>query len=117
MLDTSNSPWEYEHYGDISVDFGSNHWERLTSKLIDTSKWKPVGFKFTVDNEGNFVFYIWATPNDASPNEKSETPVRKFKTNITWDEFSKSFVELKAQAFWGRQKVDEFYEVEGEEND
>ena len=112
MLSTSNSQYPYEHYGDLSIDFGSNYWNALTEKHIDKSIWKPVGFKFSINTSGNFVFYIWATSVDATPNEIGEMPITKIKTDISWDEFSKSFVKLNAQAFWGRATVDKFYESE-----
>jgi hypothetical protein len=115
MIETSNSHYPYEHYGDLAVDFGSSYWETLTSKHIDTSKWKPTGFNFHVNNEGHFSFYIWAIPINSTPNDKGEIPIKKIKTDMTWEEFSNSFVSLNAQLFWGRQGVDKFYELNDNE--
>lgn len=112
MLNNSKTHYPYEHYGDISVDFGSSYWEALVNKHLDTKKWRAQGFQFKVNNEGKFSFFIWATPIGSSQNEKGKTPVIRIATEITWDEFSKSFVSLTAQAFWGRQTLDKFYEVE-----
>jgi hypothetical protein len=112
MLKTSNTQYPYEHYGDISVDFGSNYWEKLTDKYINKNQSRAVGFKFLVNNMGEFFLYIWVTPLNSQPNENGEIPLKKIKTNVTWEEFSKSFVVLHAQAFWGRQKIEDFYEIE-----
>lgn len=114
MLTTSNTPYDYEHYGDLAIDFGSSYWLSLTDKYIDSSKWRAIGFKFSINNSGKFYFYIWATPLGAKKNENDKTPLKKFKTNITLDEFIKSFVKLNAQAFMNRAKVDKFYELNDE---
>jgi hypothetical protein len=115
MIKTSNTHYPYEHYGDIAIDFGSTYWETFTGKYIDIHKFKPVGFKFLVNNEGKFFFYIWATPVNSKPNDEGEMPIKKFKTDVTWEEFSKAFVVLNAQAFLGRQGLDKFYELETED--
>ena len=115
MLRTSNTQYPYEHYGDLAVDFGSSDWDVLTANHIDITKWYPTGFYFDVDNRGHFIFYIWAIPVESTPNEKGQTPVKKIKTNITWEEFSKSFVKLNAQAFMDRKGVENFYELSEDE--
>lgn len=114
MLNKSNTHYPYEHYGDLAVDFGSTYWETLTAKHINTKEWRPVGFKFSISNTGKFSFYIWATPIPSTSKDKEKVPIKKFKTEITLEDFSKSFVRLNAQAFWGRKEVDCFYEMEDE---
>jgi hypothetical protein len=52
----------------------------------------------------------------SKPNENGEIPLRKIKTDITWEEFSKSFILLHAQAFSGRKKVKDFYKIEYDED-
>lgn len=112
MINTSNTNYPYEHYGDISVDFGDSYWEAFAKKYIDTKQFIPIGFKFSVDNEGKFFFYIWAVPVSSQPNQNGEIPIKKFETKVTWEEFSKSFVQLNAQTFFGRKEGKDFYEIE-----
>lgn len=87
-----------EHYGNIVIDFTNGYWEKLTKKYIDHEKYIPVGFNINIDDRANFIFEIIAQPIGVTPNDKGEYPVKFIETNITWEEFSNSFVVLKARA-------------------
>jgi len=101
-----------EHYGNIAIDFTNVYWEKLIKNHIDTTKYTQVGFNINIDDRAHFTFEIIAQPIGATPNEKGEYPVKFIKTDINWDEFSNSFIVLKARMLQNGNSDSNFEEIE-----